>query len=219
MTDALPTTALNDGRFDCEFVPPLDAPETWGIPWDRQLAAALAWQQAVGNDDMPASIQERSTGSLIVPALDDAANASRSGPAKVVPVAHPALTMRTIVRMNTLLVSLRERMLQITTDASNIAIAEMARRQDASAPQSAIGDAPAVQPLHPDHAARIVELARAWFDVVADAQASMTALTGLAPRGATGARADTAANDHARVGERRHRMQEIDFPDRRRAGT
>lgn len=219
MTDTLRVTALNQGQFDCEFVPPLDAPETWGIPWDRQLAAALAWQQAGGNDDPPASAPEQSTGSLIVPSLDDAASASRSGQSKVVPIAHPALTMRTIVRMNTLLVSLRERMLQITTDASNIAIAEMARRQDAATPGSAVVDAPAVQSLHPDHAIRITDLARAWFDVVADAQASMTALTGLAPRDATGTRPGTAANDSARSGERRHRVQGIDFPDRRRAGT
>ncbi|HRP98457.1 MAG TPA: hypothetical protein PL143_19650, partial [Rhodocyclaceae bacterium] len=204
MTDALRMTALNDGPLDCEFVPPLDAPETWGIPWDRQLAAALAWQQAAGNDDAPACAAERSTGSLIVPSLDDAASTSRSGQSKVVPIAHPALTMRTIVRMNTLLVSLRERMLQITTDASNIAIAEMARRQDAAMPESAIADAPAVPALHPDHAARITELARAWFDVVADAQASMTALTGLAPRDAAGTRPGTAANDGTRPGERRH---------------
>jgi hypothetical protein len=37
---------LTAGSEDCEFVPPLDLPETWGIAWDRQLIAALAWQAA-----------------------------------------------------------------------------------------------------------------------------------------------------------------------------
>jgi hypothetical protein len=38
---------LSAGSDDCEFVPPLDLPETWGIAWDRQLTAALAWQAAL----------------------------------------------------------------------------------------------------------------------------------------------------------------------------
>ncbi len=31
---------------DCEFVPPPRLPETWGLSWERQMIAALAWQTA-----------------------------------------------------------------------------------------------------------------------------------------------------------------------------
>lgn len=36
-------------KLECEFIPPLDLPETWGLAWDRQIEAALAWQ-SVGGD-------------------------------------------------------------------------------------------------------------------------------------------------------------------------
>ncbi len=36
-------TAVN---LECECVPPLDLPETWGVSWDRQLAAVEAFHTA-----------------------------------------------------------------------------------------------------------------------------------------------------------------------------
>lgn len=38
-------------KLECEFIPPVDLPETWGLAWDRQVEAALAWQAAGGNTD------------------------------------------------------------------------------------------------------------------------------------------------------------------------
>lgn len=37
--------------FDYEHLPPLDAFEAWARPWDRQIEAARAWQEAQGNTD------------------------------------------------------------------------------------------------------------------------------------------------------------------------
>lgn len=39
-------------NLECEFIPPLNFPETWGMPWDKQVAASLAWQEAGGNSAM-----------------------------------------------------------------------------------------------------------------------------------------------------------------------
>lgn len=36
-------------NLESEFIPPLDFPETWGMSWDKQVAATLAWQEAGGN--------------------------------------------------------------------------------------------------------------------------------------------------------------------------
>jgi len=38
-------------ELECEFIPPLDAPESWGMPWDKQLEAVQAWQEAKGKQD------------------------------------------------------------------------------------------------------------------------------------------------------------------------
>lgn len=45
--------------LESEFIPPLDFPETWGMPWDKQVAAALAWQEAGGNAAMYARAGEK----------------------------------------------------------------------------------------------------------------------------------------------------------------
>jgi len=45
------TGQLAANKLECEFIPPLDLPETWGLAWDRQIEAALAWQTAAGNVD------------------------------------------------------------------------------------------------------------------------------------------------------------------------
>jgi uncharacterized Ntn-hydrolase superfamily protein len=53
------TTARVSDRgneLECEFIPPLDAPESWGMPWDEQLKAVQAWQEAGGNQDGQESV-------------------------------------------------------------------------------------------------------------------------------------------------------------------
>lgn len=47
----LPEEHLNPTRFQHEFIPPLNAREAWGVPWERQLAAHRRWQEAGGNAD------------------------------------------------------------------------------------------------------------------------------------------------------------------------
>lgn len=177
--------------FEGEFLPPLGEPGSWGVPWARQLDAVQAWQDAGGNGDGEAC-QWR-------------------GPAAA---GDPALTMQTIVRMNTLNVSLRERLLQITNEASNIAIAEMALREQAGGS----GQAAAVPPLSAEHAQQLVELARAWFDLVAAAQAGMGALTGLAQRSAAAEASARVAKDSRPFVDRRQCAVDIAFSDRRKVG-
>ncbi len=38
-------------HLENEFIPPLSARDTWGVPWERQLEAHSAWQRAGGNTD------------------------------------------------------------------------------------------------------------------------------------------------------------------------
>ena len=45
------TGQLAAHRLECEFIPPLDLPQTWGLAWDRQIEVALAWQTVGGNVD------------------------------------------------------------------------------------------------------------------------------------------------------------------------
>ncbi len=88
-------------------------------------------------------------------------------------------TVRTIVKMTTLLGSLRERMLQMQGEAANVAIAEMTLRRlgerDAAAPEE---DATLFAPLHEENRRRIAALTQAWFDVIASAHATMIDLAG-----------------------------------------
>jgi hypothetical protein len=205
---------LHADTLDCEFLPPLDARETWGVAWERQLAAAIAWQEAGGNDD--AWIE--APAEVVVPALEDATPPSWRSRSELAATGYPALNMGTIVRMNTLLVSLRERMLQITSEASNIAIAEMALRHDARSERGE-GSCGSQQPLHPAHAERIKELAGAWFGILGEAQRSMSALTGLDAGDREPSTRPVAANETHPDTERRHHERAIDFPDRRRSGT
>jgi len=162
----------------CEFLPPLELPDTWGGAWDRQLRAMQAWQEADANTDGENSV-------------------------------YRAPTMRTLTRMNTLLTSLREQLLQIQSEAANVAVAEMGRRQ---VPTRAFGpNADAQRPLHAGSAERLTGITRAWFEIMAAAQAEMTMLTGLAPAATQAASATTARP----FIDRRRRAAVIDFPDRR----
>lgn len=48
------TSLMNDGHahdLEHEFIPPLNARETWGMPWEHQIAAHHRWQEAGGNTD------------------------------------------------------------------------------------------------------------------------------------------------------------------------
>lgn len=197
----------------CEFFPPLDVgatvPEVLGVPWDRQVEAAAAWQAAGGNSDSELQWAVRAAGVTIVPALERTGEAARAaGQAE-----GEAPTMHTIMRMSTLMVSLRERLMQIQTEAANVAIAEMGRRKSGpGAGAETTEGVPPLPQLHEDHARRINELTRAWFDTVASAQAGMSALTGYLPAGAQPAGGSTP------LVERRKRAVLIDFPDRRRVG-
>lgn len=159
--------------LEYEFVPPLDMPETWAQSWERQIEAALEWQAAL-----------------------EMQRAEGDG------VRRPVPTMRTLTRMNTLLEAVRERLLQIQSEAANVAIAEMGRRQLPSEAEGGSNDA--FTPLHPDNAQRLDALARAAFDVAGMAQTEIARAVGLVTSG-------------TKYADRRQRAALIDFPDRRQA--
>jgi hypothetical protein len=173
-----------------EFVPPLNMPECWGVPWDRQLGAALAWQEARAElQECEDYTQQRSYGATRSSAVE-AAHGAR------------APTMRTVARMTTLLSSLRERLLQLQSEVANVAIAEMGQRQAGNA---ASASAPSTSPpLRAENIERLSGLTRSWFEIGARAQSEMRTMTGLTGGGALRA-------------ERRRREVVIDFPDRRAA--
>ena len=192
-----PTEQLRIENMECEFVPPLDLPETWGLAWERQLNAALAWQAANADSGAEAN-----------PVTNATASAGAAAFRQVGGTAY-APTMRTITRMTTLLGSLRERTLQIQSEAANIAIAEVSRSR---APAVYVaGNDEALRPLDAENARRITELIRSWFEMTAAAQAEMGVLAGF---GATGARNDATGPV---VFERRTQPRVSDFPARRRA--
>lgn len=152
------TASASDGTMSYEFVPPPDMPESWGVPWDRQVEAAMAWQAAHAAAERRAGVADSA--------------AARTGN-----VHQPgAPTMLTLSRVTIQLNALRERLKQLQGEAANIAIAEMARRRDADpADDASNGDVP----LHGDTAERMAELTRTWFALMADAQHEMRALVGL----------------------------------------
>jgi hypothetical protein len=168
-------------RFEAEYLPPLDESGVWLMPWERQVEAARAWQEAGGNLD------------------GDAAQTYQGEPSRAV----PPPSMQTIVRMNTLNVALRERLTQLTGAISNLAIETMGER-----------GAGAHAPVHLDEvrAHRLQEHVRNWFEIVDSARSGMQSLSGMQP--ASRAAAGSAGR---RRGERRQRVVQIDFADRRRA--
>ncbi len=185
MKTTLPGSPPRGGPEDT-FLPPLDLDAPRSDVW------GLAWDRQVS-----------ATG-----AWQEAA-AHAGPPSAVVP------TMRTVMRMSTLLVSLRERLLQIQNEAANVAIAEMAQRRAAEAVDQDAGETVDPVPLpelHPENAGRIADLAGQWFDCIASAHAGMTALVGR-----IGLRSVRAATEKPRLlTERRQRSVTIDFADRRR---
>lgn len=194
-------TAIHDAPdfSHAEYLPPLDEPWVWGLPWERQLEAVYAWQETYAT-------------------VDDEACQWRDAFAPVTP-ASTVITMQTVVRLNTLNVALRERLMQISNEVSNIAIAEMARRKDGPADGSTVSAASppaAPEPVDERNAQRLAELTRGWFELVAAAQAGMSALTGYVPRSG---QADTTQSATRRpLVERRQCVIAVDFADRRKAG-
>lgn len=175
-----------------EFFPPYDETGATVISWEIQVQTAQDFHEACPRDDEACQWRD---------------------PLEASGDFRP--TMQTVVRINTLNVALRERLLRLTNDMSNLAIAEMGMRKSTDAGGAEMAAGP--EPLSEDSAQRLMALTRAWFDIMGMAQASMGTLTGYMPRTAdrTAASADYA--DRPLV-ERRQNVRHIDFADRRRAG-
>lgn len=167
-----------------EAAPPLGSPAEWGPSWSHQLEAAQAWQEA-------------ST------ALADEADQWRTSVENLRDAKAPPLTAQTVVRMNTLNVALRERLLRLMSEASNVAIAAMSRRQGAGGQPAATLDEQGV--------GQIAQVMRAWFALIDTARANMGALTGMAPPAGASADGDPLV-------DRRQQVMDIAFADRRKAG-
>ncbi|NMG66130.1 hypothetical protein GPA19_14355 [Azoarcus indigens] len=179
------------GNLENEFLPPLEA--TYDLSWENQIDCASAWQEAGANTDGEAC-QWQECG---YPTGETTAT----------------LSMQTVVRVNTLSLALRDRLLKLTNELSNVAIAEMAQRKSDG---EASSDAPSTpEPLSAEGRQRFAEFARNWHELLAAAQAGMSALTGYAPISLGSAATSRVA--HSLV-ERRQRVVNIDFADRRRAG-
>ncbi|MDY0013445.1 MAG: hypothetical protein RBS40_11200 [Rhodocyclaceae bacterium] len=182
MMNAAWSETIHVETLECEFIPPLLGEELTqehrGIHWEQHLAAQEAWQDALADVEAAWARENR--------------------------LESEQPSVRTIMAMNTLLLSLRERILQVQNEAANLAIAEMSRRHDPAA-------RPALPQLGAEGAQRLEALVAAGFELLASAQARLAQLTGYSqgPAGA-GLRA-------ARL-ERRTYRAVIDFPDRRAAG-
>lgn len=165
-----------------ESAPPLEHTVDWGPSWDRQLDAARAWQEACA-------------------AVADEAHQWCAAAAYRHDGDAPPLTAQTVVRMNTLNVALRERLRRLTSEASNVTIAAMARRQGADVTSTSVLDEQGVE--------QVAEVARAWFALIDMARANMCALTGMAPPAAAGEHGEPLV-------DRRQRAVTIAFTDRRK---
>lgn len=141
--------------LQAEFIPPIELPETFGLSWERRLAAAEAWQNAGGDADYACEPAGQLVGTR-------------------------ASTMRTITRMNTVLQSLRDRLQQIQLEAANVAIAELARREAGSSAAPHPEDA--FSPLGAENQRRIDALVVSCFDLLGSARTSLAAIPGVGER-------------------------------------
>lgn len=190
MTKATVERNVNSA-LENEFIPPIHLPEaTADVAWEQRLNAEVAWQLASGTMD----------GGGRTPGDSGEEPAERRLP-----------TMRSITRMNTILVALRERLYQVQTEAANVAIGELALRQE-STPGAPPDDA--FSPLHEQNVQRVEALAKSCLELLTSAQANLAALCGMAP-GRLGS-VDVGLEDSLRVDRRRHTTV-IAFPDRRAA--
>lgn len=186
-TERFPAATLEN-----EFIPPIGENASREMAWEQRLNAEVAWQLA------------RAT---VADGLAQWTDRAEEGGARRLP------TMRTIARMNTVLVALRERVYQIQNEAANIAIAELASRQESN-PAAASDDA--FSPLHAGNARRIEALAASCYELLAGAQGSLAAVAGKVPAG-YGASGRSSGLEDSLHAERRQRNTVIDFPDRRAA--
>lgn len=189
-----------------EFIPPIDVLQSehldWGVRWEDQLDVAQAWQAAGGNMDSEWDEWDGWVAELPV----------RSRNRRMPPVGEAANgmpTMATVVRMTTSLVSLRERLYRVQSEAAEVARAEMRLRR-ASVPDAINGGEHSAvrRPLDDENSRRILRLARDCVEVLDAARAGMAGLTGLPA-------VDGAAS--ASITDRRRSSTRIDFPDRRSA--
>ena len=192
------------GDHACEFVPPLDLSESWGVKWDRQISAAVAWQEARAElEEKEKYVWGRTHGSTRYSGGEAGVGYAESG-SSAVEAAHGerAPTMRTVARITTLLSSLRERLLQLQSEVANVAIAEMGHRQAGNSVSDSAKSA--LPPLRAENITRVSQLTRSWFEIVAHAQGEMRTMTGLTASPPSGV-------------ERRSHAAVINFPDRRAA--
>jgi len=194
--ESVTTECIRTEDFECEFIPPLDLPEAHGLPWEQQLNAALAWQAAGGNVD--------DGGDSRTNAADAGAGSERYLP-----------TMRTITRMNTVLVALGERLHQIQIEAANVAIGEMLVREAATS--AALNPEDAFSPLAPENLQHIDALAASCVELLAAAQANLAAIPGFRPASARTGGTQRTAHQPWFLADRRQHATMIDFPDRRAA--
>ncbi|AYH44614.1 hypothetical protein [Azoarcus sp. DN11] len=186
------TELLSVIELENEFIPPIGETEARDVAWEQRLNAEVAWQLARATvDDGLAQWTDR----------------AEEGAMRRLP------TMRTIARMNTVLVALRERLYQIQNEAANIAIAELALRQQSN-PAASTDDA--FSPLHARNARRIEALAASCYELLAGSQGSLAAVAGKVPAGYVAAGRSSGLEDSL-YAERRQRDTVIDFPDRRAA--
>jgi hypothetical protein len=172
-----------------EYLPPVEVlqtePGAWFVPWERQLEVVMAWQAAGGNVD-----SEWDQWVAETPANESVARIMNGdGP----------VTMATIVRMTTSMVSLRERLLHLQTRTTDVARTEMSLRR-VPLPHAANGAGPASvrRPLNDENSRCVRALARECLELLDAARAGISALS--------------SGEAHA---ERRQRSVLIDFPDRR----
>jgi hypothetical protein len=184
-------------RLEGEFIPPMEVLMEGRadalVPWERQLEAVLAWQAAGGNADNDWAADSR-------PRL-----ASQSRRRVAGAEAGGALTMATVVRMTTTLVSLRERLLGIQNRLSEVSSAELRVQRAVSSDAAGRAESSTVRrPLGETSSRRITLLARDCVEALDSTRTGMAVLAGM------------VAPDDAPV-ERRQRAVLIDFPDRRAA--
>lgn len=185
------TERLSAMDLENEFIPPIGQAEANDMAWDQRLNAEVAWQLARATvDDGLAQWTDR---------------AGEGAPRRLP-------TMRTIARMNTVLVALRERIYQIQSEAANIAISELASRQEFD-PAASSDDA--FSPLHAQSARRVEALAASCYELLAAAQGNLAAVAGKVP--AEYASTGRAGLEDSLYAERRLLDAVIDFPDRRAA--